>query len=244
VPRRVHVRPVVERVGVGGGLHAPVTVGARIGHGGAAAKQRQRPFELVALRGVDQVAGHEHALRLAPVVYRGDGRGEQLCRERLLGPKRAPQARPKPVEERDPRGRLRIPHVYVAYLREACQHALRPPAAPELGPVAKGHCRPAREHPVAVVVDERAGERGAGPRIGPAAGERPCQGAAQQRERFTARAAVRVPRAHVSTSRSPATTGSRTSRRAVQALAEAVRTTRPTATSTTWPGRVRSGRSA
>jgi len=56
-------RAVVERVRVGGELHAVVAGRCAVGSRDAAAQDRQRELKLVGLRVVGEVAGHQDGVR-------------------------------------------------------------------------------------------------------------------------------------------------------------------------------------
>jgi hypothetical protein len=160
--RRVDVRPVDEPVGVARLLHALVPASARVGIDAPAVQHRAPLGELVRLRRVDDVAGHEHGLR-ADAVDRPHRGGEGLRRERLLRPEGRVDRVAQAVEERDPGGRLLVAHVRVGELGERGEHAPRGAEAPaEVAPVVQRLAGAGLEEPVAVAVDERRAQGRAG----------------------------------------------------------------------------------
>ena len=161
VPRRIDARSVEQRIGGRAGLDADVAGGAGVGPHAAAVQHRERPGELVALRVVDHVARDDDEGR----VQRVDahlGRGEHLCRERLLRPERRGDAIAERVDDLDAQRRLLVGDVDVRDLREDRERPCDASGRGDVGAVDERLARPPLEQADAAWISERASQRRAG----------------------------------------------------------------------------------
>src|SRR5215218_4105979 len=171
-------------------------------------------------------------------VERAYGGVEHLRRLRLLRAEGGLERRAEPVQERHARRRLFVAHVRVRDLAEARDLAAGPATAAEVAALGQRHRRAALQEAVAVAVGERRAQRRAGCRPPVRA---LVVAAAREHERDEGDDGGAG--THHS-SRSPATTGSRSTRRATSAIAPAASASRPASTIATWPGAGASGSDA
>ncbi len=99
--RRVHVRAVVEGIGIVRRLDALIAARAAHRVNDAAVQNRRRFGELVRLRVVDEVARDNDRARMER-VQRTDGGGEHLSGQRFLRPERRCERQAEPVEQLEP----------------------------------------------------------------------------------------------------------------------------------------------
>jgi hypothetical protein len=230
--RRVDVGAVVGGVGVACALDAAVPRRAAVGPHEPAVERAPSLRHLVGLGVVDEVAVDDD--RVGPGgVERTDRGGQDLEAERLLRAEDRGEGRAEAVEERRPGRRLLVADVGVGEDPDAAEHAPGLRGRREVGAGAQRLARAAAERPVAVGVGEGGGERGA---VG-GRGRRAAAGPvvlARDRDRGDRDEQCReggegaAPRGH--SSRSPATGGSATARRAVHAAAATASPTSPITT--------------
>ena len=160
VRRRVHVRPVVERVRVAGPLHPVVARPAAVRLNRPAADHRERPPELVQLCVVDQVATLDHRVGCER-VDRAYCACQHLRGQRLLRAKGRAEGCSQAGQERHACRGLGVEHVSIGHVRERREHGARGRAWGELGAVDQGQPGTGTQHAAAGLIAPRALKRGA-----------------------------------------------------------------------------------